>query len=75
VDIGQILTYGDSFSVSLAEVNDAACSELVIQMAKQVESAAINNVTVKPVNGQLNLALTYNTCLAGDVNSLLFVFQ
>lgn len=70
-----ITTLGDSFTVSVPTVNEAACPGLAAQLSKAAEVIAINGTTVKAVGANYNGGTAQNLCTAGDTNTFLFTFR
>jgi len=72
---GQVTQIGDSFNVSVALVNAAACPALAAQLSRASERISINNVLVKPIGGVFNGGLAQNACTPGDTNTFVFQFR
>lgn len=70
-----ITAAGDSFTVTLPTVNDAACPGLAAQLVKAAEAISINGVVVKPVGGVFNGGTAQNACTADDTNTFVFTFR
>lgn len=70
-----ITTAGDSFTVTLPTVNEAACPGLATQLSKSSEVIVINGTTVKPNGGTLNGGTATNACTSGDTNTFVFTFR
>lgn len=70
-----ITTLGDSFTVTLPTVNEAACPGLATQLSKVAEAITINGTSVKAVGGRYNGAAAQNACTAGDNNTYVFAFR
>lgn len=70
-----ITTLGDSFTVSVPTVNEAACPGLAAQLSKAAEVIAINGTNVKAVGANYNGGTAQNVCTAGDTNTFLFTFR
>jgi len=71
---------GDGFSLSFATVNGAACADLAAALQVQAQDVSIaaganNAVAVKAAGGAYNSQLAQTTCIAGDNNTLLFIFR
>lgn len=66
---------GDSFTVTLPTVNDAACPGLASQMAKAAEIITINATTVKAFDALYQGATAQNLCTSGDTNTFVFTFR
>jgi type IV pilus assembly protein PilA len=72
-------TLGDSFTVTVSNVNDAACPELATALQNNADIIKIGATTVKDTvnatlvsyNGQAASAL----CTAGDTNQFVFTFR
>jgi type IV pilus assembly protein PilA len=75
VDPANITTLGDSFTVTLPTVNDAACPGLASQVSKAAERITINGTTVKAVGGNFNGQTAGTACTAGDTNAFVFTFR
>jgi len=70
-----ITTAGDSFAVTVNDVNEAACPGLAAQLSKAAEVISINGTGVKAVNGNYNGGSAQNACTAGDTNDFVFTFR
>lgn len=70
-----ITTPGDSFSVSLPTVNNAACPGLAAQLSRVAEVITINGAAAKAVGGTYNGGIAQNACTEGDTNTFLFTFR
>jgi len=70
-----ITTAGDSFSVTMPTVNDAACPGLAAQLSRVAEVITINATNVKAVGGNYNGGTAQNACTAGDTNTFVFTFR
>lgn len=70
-----ITTAGDSFTVTLPKVNEAACPGIAAQLAKSAEVILVNGKSVKAVGGTYNGGTAQNLCTAGDTNSFAFTFR
>ena len=70
-----ITTLGDSFTVSVPTVNEAACPGLAAQLTKAAEVIAINGTNVKAVGANYNGGTAQNVCTAGDTNTFVFTFR
>jgi len=66
---------GDSFSLTISAVNNAACPNLATQLARSAEAISINGTPVKTSGGTYNGATAQSTCTDGDTNSFVFVFR
>lgn len=66
---------GDSFSVTVANVNNAACPGLATNLSRSAERITVNGTTVKAVGGAYNPAAAQNACNTGDVNNFVFTFR
>jgi prepilin-type N-terminal cleavage/methylation domain-containing protein len=72
-----ITTLGDSFSITLDKVNDAACPGLASVMQRVSERIVVNGTSVKQpgtggISGPYNATAADAACLAGDTNSFVF---
>lgn len=72
---GTIATLGDSFDVTVNNVNEAACPGLSNQLAKVSEVITLNGTTVKANGGTYNSATAKNACTADDTNDYVFTFR
>lgn len=72
---GTITTAGDSFTVTLPTVNEAACPGTAAQLSKAAEVITVNGTAVKAVNGVYNGGTAQNLCTAGDTNTFVFTFR
>jgi prepilin-type N-terminal cleavage/methylation domain-containing protein len=70
-----ITTAGDSFTVTLPTVNEAACPGLAAQLSKSAELITVNGTTAKAVGGTYNGGTAQNACTAGDTNTFVFTFR
>lgn len=70
-----ITAAGDSFTVTLPTVNDAACPGLASQLSKSAEVITINGTNVKAAGGVYNGATAQNLCTADDTNTFVFTFR
>lgn len=70
-----ITTLGDSFTVTVPTVNEAACPGLAAQLSKAAEVIAINGTNVKAVGANYNGGTAQNVCTAGDTNTFIFTFR
>jgi type IV pilus assembly protein PilA len=70
-----ITTLGDSFTVTLPTVNEAACPGLASQVSKATERITINTVVVKAVGGNFNGQTAASACSEGDTNAFVFTFR
>lgn len=75
VAAGTITTAGDSFTVTLPTVNDAACPGLAAQLARGAEVITINGTSVKAAGGQYNGGTAQNLCTPNDTNTFVFTFR
>jgi prepilin-type N-terminal cleavage/methylation domain-containing protein len=70
-----VTTAGDSFTVTLPTVNEAACPGLAAQVAKATEVITINGTSVKAVGAGFNGQTAGAACTAGDTNTFVFTFR
>ena len=70
-----ITTAGDSFSVTLPTVNEAACPSLAAQLSKSAEVITINGTTVKAAGAAYAGATAGGACTSGDANTFVFTFR
>ena len=70
-----ITTPGDSFSVTLPTVNNAACPGLAAQLSRVAEVISINGAAAKAVGGTYNGGVAQNACSEGDTNTFVFTFR
>jgi type IV pilus assembly protein PilA len=71
-----ITTAGDAFSVTLPNVNEAACPSLAAQLSKSAEVITINGTSVKAAgNTTFNGATAGGACTSGDANTFVFTFR
>lgn len=70
-----ITTAGDSFTVTVPTVNEAACPGLAAQLARSAEVITVNGTAVKPAGGTYNGGTAQNLCTAGDTNAFVFTFR
>jgi prepilin-type N-terminal cleavage/methylation domain-containing protein len=70
-----ITTAGDSFTVTLPTVNNAACPGLASQLNRGSEAISINGNVVKAVGGAYNAGAAQNFCTEGDTNTFVFTFR
>lgn len=70
-----ITTAGDSFTVTLPTVNEAACPGLAAQLSKSAELITINGTVAKAVGANYNGGTAQNACSAGDTNTFVFTFR
>jgi prepilin-type N-terminal cleavage/methylation domain-containing protein len=75
VAIGTITVAGDSFTVTVPTVNEAACPGLAAQLSKAAEVITINGVNVKAAGANYNGGTAQNACTAGDTNAFVFTFR
>lgn len=68
-------TAGDSFDVTLATVNRAACPGLSTALNRVSEIITVNAVVVKPLGGAYNGVTAQNACTDGDTNTYVFTFR
>ncbi len=66
---------GDSFAVTLPNVNDAACPGLATQLSRAAEVITVNGTPVKALGGSYNGGTSQNACTAGDSNTFVFTFR
>lgn len=66
---------GDSFAVTVADANEAACPGLATQLSKAAEVITINGTSVKAAGGLYNGATAQNACTAGDTNDFVITFR
>lgn len=72
---GTITTAGDSFTVTINDVNEAACPGLAAQLSKASEVIAVNGTNVKAAGANYNGGTAQNACTAGDTNDFVFTFR
>lgn len=72
---GTITVVGDSFTVTLPTVNEAACPGLASQLSKSAEVITVNGVVAKAVGAIYNGGTAQNACTAGDTNAFVFTFR
>jgi type IV pilus assembly protein PilA len=72
---GTITTAGDSFTVTFATVNAAACPGLASQLSRAAEVITINGTAVKAAGALYDGATAQNACTAGDTNGFVFTFR
>jgi len=70
-----ITTLGDSFSVSVPTVSDAACPGLAASLSKSAEAITVNGALAKGANGVYNGGIAQNACVAGENNTFVFTFR
>lgn len=70
-----ITTAGDSFTVELPTVNNAACPQLASQLSRAAEAITINGTSVKDVGAVYNGGAAQNVCTDGDTNDFIFTFR
>lgn len=70
-----LTTAGDSFALTVGDVNDSACPNLAVQLARTAEVISINGTTVKASGGTFNGAAAQGACTTGDANDYVFVFR
>ncbi|WP_298706145.1 type 4 pilus major pilin [Variovorax gossypii] len=70
-----ITAAGDSFTVTLPTVNEAACPGLAAQLSRSAELITVNGVVAKAVGGTYNGGTAQNACTAGDTNAFVFTFR
>ncbi|CAN7357650.1 pilus assembly FimT family protein [Variovorax sp. LjRoot178] len=70
-----ITTPGDSFTVTLPTVNNAACPGLAAQLSRVAEVITINAAAAKAVGGVYNGGIAQNACTEGDTNTFVFTFR
>ena len=75
VATGTITALGDSFTVTVPTVNEAACPGLAAQLSKSAEVITINGTAVKAAGGVFNGGTAQNACTAGDTNTYVFTFR
>lgn len=73
-----IVSANDAFSLTLDQINGAACPGLAAVMQRVAERITINGRAVKQPEaggdqGRFSVAATEEACHAGDVNTLVFV--
>jgi prepilin-type N-terminal cleavage/methylation domain-containing protein len=68
-------TLGDSFTVTLPTVNEAACPGLSSQLSKTADVISLNGTVVKPYKGNYNGSAAQNLCNAADTNTYVFTFR
>jgi type IV pilus assembly protein PilA len=66
---------GTSFSVTMTEVNDAACPGLATQLSKAAETISINGTAVKAAGAAYQGATAPDQCTDGDTNTFAFTFR
>lgn len=72
---GTITTLGDSFTVTVNDVNEAACPGLAAQLSRSAEVISINGTNAKAVGGTYNGGTAQNACSPGDANDYVFTFR
>lgn len=72
---GTITTLGDSFTVTVNDVNEAACPGLAAQLSKAAEVITINGTSVKAAGATYNGGTAQNLCTTGDTNDYVFTFR
>ena len=70
-----ITSAGDSFTVSLPTVNNAACPGLAAQLSRVAEVITINGAAAKAVGSTYNGGIAQNACTDGDTNTFVFTFR
>jgi type IV pilus assembly protein PilA len=75
VAAGTITTAGDSFTVTMNNVNEAACPSLASQLSKSSEVIMINGTAVKAVGGTYQGGTAGGACTTGDGNTFVFTFR
>ena len=70
-----ITTAGDAFSVTMPNVNEAACPSLAAQLSKSAEVITINGTAVKAAGATYSGATAGGACTSGDANSFVFTFR
>ncbi|MEJ8838087.1 type 4 pilus major pilin [Ramlibacter sp. AN1133] len=75
VAVGTISVAGDSFTVTVPTVNEAACPGLAAQLSRTAEVITVNGVNAKAVGASYNGGTAQNACTAGDTNSFVFTFR
>lgn len=72
-----LVVAGDSFFMTFASANAAACPGLTSLLQNNAETAAINGVIVKEIARNLayNGQAAQDACLPDDTNSFVFVFR
>ena len=72
---GTITTLGDSFTVTVPTVNEAACPGLASQLSRSAEVITVNGRNVKAAGGTYNGGTAQNACVANDANTFVFTFR
>lgn len=72
---GQVTAFGDSFTVTVPQVNAAACPALAAQLSRAAERISINNTLVKAVGSVFNGGTAQNACTPDDTNTFVFQFR
>lgn len=75
VAIGSITTAGDSYTVDIPTVNNAACPGLASQLNRSSEVISINGTTVKAAGGTYDGGAAQIACTDGDTNDFVFTFR
>lgn len=70
-----VTTDGDSFTVTLADVNKAACPGVASILNRATERMTINGTPVKEIGGTYNAGTATNACTADDTNTFVFTFR
>ncbi|VTU44937.1 type 4 pilus major pilin [Variovorax sp. RA8] len=70
-----ITSAGDSFTVTLPTVNNAACPGLAAQLSRVAEVITINGAAAKAVGSTYNGGIAQNACTDGDTNTFVFTFR
>lgn len=70
-----VTTAGDSFAVTVNDVNEAGCPMLAAQLSKAAEVITVNGVSVKAAGGTYNGGTATNACTTGDTNDFVFTFR
>ena len=70
-----ITVAGDSFTVTLPTVNEAACPGLAAALSRAAEGITVNGAVAKAVGGVFNGGAAQNACTANDTNAFVFTFR
>ncbi|TAL65674.1 MAG: prepilin-type N-terminal cleavage/methylation domain-containing protein [Burkholderiaceae bacterium] len=70
-----ITTAGDSFTVELDNVNDAACPGLASQLSRAAEVITVNGATAKAEGATYDGSAAQTACTTGDTNAFIFTFR
>lgn len=67
-----IVSLGDAYSITLSNVNDAACPSLAGSVQRGAEIISINGTVVKPAGGGYNGIAAADACTQFDTNTFVF---